>query len=54
MPLKIEKPVKSPNVPPIPDNISANFAALSLGDSIKCRGVKENLYKSHPIVPLKI
>ena len=28
-PLMIENPVKSPMVPPIVDNISTNFAALS-------------------------
>ena len=30
MPPKIENPVNNPNVPPIPDNMVANFAALSL------------------------
>ena len=29
-PLMIENPVRSPMVPPIADNMSTNFAALSL------------------------
>ena len=33
-PLMIENPVRSPMVPPIADNISTNFAALSLKELV--------------------
>ena len=51
----MENPVRSPMVPPIADNMSTNFADLSLMIlSVKCWGVKKDSHNSQLVFPFKI